>query len=68
MKMDNKILMYPKSHVVIVPDNWYKLDIEEQKNYCEDYCQGADFVFDDFHNLKKVESVERLEKMYGKAK
>ena len=60
--------MYPKPHVVRVPDNWYFLNIEQQKKYCENYCKGADFVLDDFHNLKEVESVERLEKMFGVAK
>lgn len=66
--MDNKILMYPKPHVIRVPDNWYEMELDDQKAFCEKYCQSANFVLDDFHNLKKAEAVERLEKMFGVAR
>ena len=66
--MEIKILLYPKPHVVRVPDNWHELDGDEQINYCRDYCSSNDFEFDKFFDLMKSESVERLEKMYGEAK
>jgi len=67
--MMTKILLYPKPHIVDVPDGWEKFSKEEKENYCKDYCTSDPvFLFDAYFDLTTPEMVKRLENLFGRAK
>jgi len=66
--MQNKILLYPKPHVVNVPDNWPEMTEQERLDLADDYCIGLDFIRDHYLDLEENKDITELEKLYGKAK
>jgi len=63
-----KILLYPKPHVVKVPDNWEQMTTEEKKEHCKYYFYDTKFEFDAYFDLTTTEMVKRLENLFGEAK